>query len=366
MEKKNKTAVVRIVLDVVMLVVIASLLSVNAVSRLYHEIAGLALIALFVVHILLNQKQLKALAKTKSVSPARIKWMAVLDVLLCIAWLLSIGTGILVSRSIFGFHIRSLNGLHKLTSQIAVLITGAHFGIHWGVIRVKLQGCSGVVRKVVAAILIALVCFSGFGTGSQRGFRRGNTRFAAQQMRGDDDRGYGRRDRENLEQEEDTPGEEETEGQEGESSRRGRRRGRRNGRRNREAWQNEENAEAMQNENEKAPAENDGEAQPTREAPAEEDSEAAQDENEEGRGRRGRGRGRRGNRRGDGFRGERGERGGRGRRGFSVVRLLSTLVNGISRICLYAAAVYGIDTLFSGKRKKEDDSGKNEEPKENE
>lgn len=343
MEKKN-TAVVRIVLDAVMLVVIASLLSVNAVSRLYHEIAGLALIALFVVHILLNQKQLKALAKTKCVSPARVKWMAVLDVLLCIAWLLSIGTGILVSRSIFGFHIRSLNGLHKLTSQIAVLITAAHFGMHWGVIRAKLQGCSATVRKIVAAILIVLVCFSGLGTGSQRSFRSGNARFAAQQMRGDDDRGYGRRDRESFEQEEGTPGEEEKEGEEGESSRRGRRGGRRNGRRNREAWQNEENVEAVQNE--KAPAEYDGEA--------------AQDEEE------GRGRGQRGSRRGDGFRGERGERGGRGRRGFSVVRLLSTLVSGISRICLYAAAVYGIDTLLSGKRREEDGSEAHEEPKENE
>ena len=45
----------KIVLDIVMILVIASIYSKNVISLMYHEVMGLVLLMLFVIHVVFNR-----------------------------------------------------------------------------------------------------------------------------------------------------------------------------------------------------------------------------------------------------------------------------------------------------------------------
>ena len=98
MERKTKKlAVCRIVLDIVMLVLAASMFSHRAISQLYHEVGGFALIALFFVHCFLNGKTIKAMYAKRESSTARLKFLQVLDIVNAVAWIALLVTSVLIS-----------------------------------------------------------------------------------------------------------------------------------------------------------------------------------------------------------------------------------------------------------------------------
>ena len=161
-QKGRKLGWFRIALDVVMLLLTATMFSRHAISQLYHEIAGFALIALFIVHFVINVKMLAALAKNRA-GKARPIVILVLDMLTCVVWIAVLVTSVLVSKEIFPFGMRQLHPWHKFASAIAFLLTGVHFGLHWSYFWKKIY--TAIKKpKAVAAILLAVVlafgCYS--------------------------------------------------------------------------------------------------------------------------------------------------------------------------------------------------------------
>ena len=79
----------KIILDIIMLLASITLYSKQFISMNYHEIAGLVLIGLVIVHIVINIKTILAMTKKFMKVPLAIKVGLIVDILLiiCFGWL---------------------------------------------------------------------------------------------------------------------------------------------------------------------------------------------------------------------------------------------------------------------------------------
>ena len=68
----KKTLALRIALDCVLIAICATIFSKNVISLMYHEVVGLALLVLFIVHVVFNRKWLGMVFSRKGHSP-RVK-----------------------------------------------------------------------------------------------------------------------------------------------------------------------------------------------------------------------------------------------------------------------------------------------------
>lgn len=144
----------KIVLDVVMLLMTLTLFSKRLISMKYHEIAGLVLIALILVHIAVNIRTVKAMCEKFIKVPAAIKAGLIVDILLLICFAFIGISGILISHTILT-GISSDNIFFKLGHMFAgglsVILLGVHIGLH-------------ICRKpmpVVAAVIVSAAVFGG-------------------------------------------------------------------------------------------------------------------------------------------------------------------------------------------------------------
>lgn len=79
-------------LDVLMVILMIIVMSYQAVGNLFHEVAGVVLLVLFLVHNILNRKWYQNMARGKY-SVFR-KTMLAVDILTLISMLAAMGTGI--------------------------------------------------------------------------------------------------------------------------------------------------------------------------------------------------------------------------------------------------------------------------------
>ncbi len=123
----------RIILDVLMLLLTLTLFSKQLISMQYHEIAGLILIALIIVHIVINIRTAKAMCKNFKKVPAAVKSGLVVDILLLFCFGLLGISGILISHTIF-IGIASDNLFfkqsHMFSGGLSVILLGVHIGLH--------------------------------------------------------------------------------------------------------------------------------------------------------------------------------------------------------------------------------------------
>lgn len=159
---KKRTILPKILLDILLILVLITLYSKNVISLEYHEIAGLAILGLFVIHLVFNRKWFTTMLKkvfSKGLS-AKARIISIVDVLLILSWLAVLITSILVSKTIFSFRVFSLNPWHKFTSAAAMILTGIHFGLHWkyfwGFLGKKIH-----FNRVIALVLTIVI--AGFG-----------------------------------------------------------------------------------------------------------------------------------------------------------------------------------------------------------
>lgn len=144
----------KITLDIIMLLMTITFFQKNLISLQYHEIAGLILIAVMVLHIAINGKIIRAMCKNFIKIPSEIKVGIFVDALLLICFLWIGLSGILISRTILT-GISSNNAIFKLghmaAGGLSVILLGVHIGLH-------------LCRKpfpTIAAILISVIVFIG-------------------------------------------------------------------------------------------------------------------------------------------------------------------------------------------------------------
>ena len=123
----------KIVLDFILIIICCTIFSKNLISLAYHEIVGLTLGVLFLVHIVFNRKWIPAVIKKlgdKNYS-AKNKTLLVIDLVLILFWIVVIVTGVLVSKKVFSFGLNYLNPYHFFFATVALILTGIHIGFHF-------------------------------------------------------------------------------------------------------------------------------------------------------------------------------------------------------------------------------------------
>ena len=157
----------KLLFDLLMALLLATLYKKNVISLTFHELAGLLLCLFVVVHVLLNKKWLAAVTKALSSRslPARTRICYAVDVLLALDFLALLITGVGINKKLFpscAFLGNKGIPFHMFSGALALILVGIHIGLHWNLIRAELSKKLGHPAIRVLAT-VALVCALGFG-----------------------------------------------------------------------------------------------------------------------------------------------------------------------------------------------------------
>jgi hypothetical protein len=165
--KKNT---LKFILDLVMAVVIALFFKKNVLTLTYHEVAGLAVFLLFLLHLIFNSKWISAVAAKlfKKEMPVRQKVLFVIDALLLVAFLTVGITGIMISKILFSFRAGgSVIRLHFFSAALSLLLVAIHLGLHASFIKnMFMKTFSFMKGGAKYFLIILLILFSVWGAKS--------------------------------------------------------------------------------------------------------------------------------------------------------------------------------------------------------
>ena len=190
---------VKLVLDIVMTIGFVLMFKKNVLGLSFHEIGGIVVCLLFIVHKLLNKYWIITVSKNlfKKETPIKTKIQYIVDILLLIDMIVILFTGIGISKKTFkaiAFLPGSAIPIHFLTGGIGLILVGIHVGLHWkwikGTAGAKLKGTKNVLLKICGIIvLVAFVCGgaysfakSDFKMWMTRAFSSGNGQRIERQM----------------------------------------------------------------------------------------------------------------------------------------------------------------------------------------
>lgn len=155
----------KLALDALMLAVLMLLFRKQSISLAFHEIAGLALLGAFVVHLLLNAAWICRVTQRifAKGTPGRTRLCWAVNALLAIGFGAIGLSGILISKVVFSFHAdRIWTTVHYFSAACTLILMGVHLGLHapllGGVLR-KHGLCGKGLRRVGAAAATAVVVF---------------------------------------------------------------------------------------------------------------------------------------------------------------------------------------------------------------
>lgn len=157
----------KLLLDFVMLVVFVLLLWKNNFGITFHEIAGLAILVAFLLHILLNGRWVCQVAKhffsKKLTLLVRLEW--VLDIALVICFLCIGISGMLMSRVVFHFSVEgNWKTIHYFCSALALILVGIHLGLHFSMIGKMIHQQLHLpifLEKLLLVCFVLIVIFTG-------------------------------------------------------------------------------------------------------------------------------------------------------------------------------------------------------------
>lgn len=122
------------ILDTVMTIIMTLLMKTIFTGLLWHELLGLGIFFLFIVHNILNFSYVMCILKkfTSSCIKTKVKFGIVLDVILSLVVAGIATTGILISKEIFPFGMTGfVSSLHHSLSYLALIMISVHIGLHW-------------------------------------------------------------------------------------------------------------------------------------------------------------------------------------------------------------------------------------------
>ena len=167
----------RIPLDIVLVLLFTTVFSKNVISLMYHEVVGLVLFALIILHLFLNSAWIKGVCMKlfDKKLPKKTRITIGVDILLLISFLLIIISGVLISKKIFSFGLKApWIVIHFFCTALMIVLIGIHIGLHWGYLKQKLPK----LPKAVALVPTVVICVFGvysmftssFGTWLSRPF----------------------------------------------------------------------------------------------------------------------------------------------------------------------------------------------------
>jgi len=159
----------KMIIDFVMTILMLAEMAYRFTGNIFHEIAGVSLFVLFIVHNILNRRWYKTIFRGK-MNVRRILNIAV-NILLLVMMLVLMISAMPISRTIFAFmHIQN-NGLiarqiHTLAAYWGLILMAIHVGMHWemvmGGVR-KMIGITGKsrIRTIVLQVFAVIIVVHG-------------------------------------------------------------------------------------------------------------------------------------------------------------------------------------------------------------
>lgn len=154
---------IKSIVDILMTVVFVLLMCVSQTGSYLHEIMGIMVIILFVIHQILNINFYKNIFKGKY-SKIRIAFLIV-DITLLIMMILMIVSALMISQNILTFiHIGNDSlgrTLHIFSTYTIYMLCGVHLGLHYNMI-VKLKNENKMIVTGILLIFSILFGSNGF------------------------------------------------------------------------------------------------------------------------------------------------------------------------------------------------------------
>ena len=157
-------------LDIVMIIILVLLYNSHVANLIFHEVAGLALCGLFIIHCLLNRKWIIGVSKklfNKSL-PFKTKFGYSLNILLCITFIILIISGINTSQILFpsNSHGSIWRGIHHQAAALSIILVGMHIALHWSFIASMTKKALHIPPTISSRICIIVVmiifCFGSY------------------------------------------------------------------------------------------------------------------------------------------------------------------------------------------------------------
>lgn len=124
----------KIIVDIAMTVVLLFLMSYELIGQRNHELLGITMLVLFLVHHWLNRRWTAAIGRGRYTPYRTGQTALVIAILICI--LTQAVSGVILSKSVFlWLHIRSgqdiARSAHMLGAYWGFALMGVHLGFHW-------------------------------------------------------------------------------------------------------------------------------------------------------------------------------------------------------------------------------------------
>ena len=151
--------IIKRIIDILMFIITILLMDINQTGRFDHEVLGISLALLLVIHIALNFKWVKQITKNFKKVKRRIKILYIVDVMVFIVYFITIGLGIITS-SIFNFKVSSSLKLmlsHYIFGRLALIFMLIHIDFHLKPLINKFTK-SETIKMVVYIIYAMFIC----------------------------------------------------------------------------------------------------------------------------------------------------------------------------------------------------------------
>ncbi|MDR1409607.1 MAG: DUF4405 domain-containing protein [Oscillospiraceae bacterium] len=155
--------IIKISLDVVMAGILILLYNSHAISLAFHEIAGLFLFGLFVIHCLLNRKWVTSITAkffSKSIAP-RVRFGYIIDLMLLVSFVLIIFSGISTSQVLFPSLAQAKDSpwrsVHHFFAALSIILVGIHLGLHWNFVTGMFKKAIRIPQKLAKPLSIGLL-----------------------------------------------------------------------------------------------------------------------------------------------------------------------------------------------------------------
>lgn len=173
--KAPSKIVVKMAIDAVMALVLALLYNAHVLTLTFHEVAGLAVAAIMLVHVLTSRSWVVRMAKRlfgKGV-PARTKFSYCMSAVLAVLFVLIVVSGVLISSVLFpalnaavGPAKGTWHTVHLFCSALSLIVIGIHLGLHWDIVkafcRKRLSLPDAISKPLCVVAIIAMVAWGAY------------------------------------------------------------------------------------------------------------------------------------------------------------------------------------------------------------
>lgn len=152
----------KIGIDILLLIATILLFEIDLIGNMNHEILGIALGILIIVHIGLNFKWIKQITRNFKKTNTKTKIMYVVDIFMMLIYFVAIICGMLISEKIFSFHMSSNLYVvlgHILFGRLAIIMMFVHLGLHLDRMLAKIKGSKLKISIYVIYSMIVLLIF---------------------------------------------------------------------------------------------------------------------------------------------------------------------------------------------------------------